>query len=800
MYTTSPERKLDKELYKKELDKYIPVACYIDDRTLINKNGELIQIIKISGIDIDHPSENLKDLRNTIREAIKANIDENVAVWVHTIREKKDLDDPSTYPSLISANIHRIWRNKNYLHEKFVNTLYISLVHKGAKFNIYNLRGFIQSLFISGVYNFHNNFIKNANIILTKITDKIANSILAFRPRILKIKEINGTFVSEQISLYSTILAMQDKQYEVDIYNLSEVLSNHNFAVGNDKIEIISGNSKKFASIVSLKGNHDILNESLDLFIQSPVNMIITEIFYQVNKSKVLEEFKFQKDILELSKAKTLYELNGFDEMFDSNQEDHFYNQQITIKCITDKVEELNKAVSIVSENLSKLGLIHVKEDICLEQAYWSQIPGNFKFLKRTYPNIASNICLFASIYNTKMGMKYSKWGRAATILRAVNGAPYFFNFHDKSHNGHSLIVGQKKSGKTVLTNFLVSECTKYLPKILYFATQNSSNVFIPAIGGSLADFDKNSSIPNFFINYESTEKFLKLILLGEKEVGTYKEILDALAKYIVDNDNISIKEFLKTYEIKNPEEEEIKRRLKFLSRSEFQSFFFKTRNPDFTSKDVFAINLTDNSDSTFKKNNFPQNNKLLGEYEENLKFNKQFVNGLALSIIDNFVNSTEIEKPKIIIIDNLLQTLHSEMLTYKNLKLLLDNLSKKNCLLIANIDTKECLHLEKDLFTLFGTKCILATDITESKIKETFSLCDLEYENLKILSTNNRAFLLKQDDESILLELSLGGLPGIVKILSAGDSEIKLFKALVEKHGLESDEWIKELYVQYNQ
>jgi hypothetical protein len=59
------------------------------------------------------------------------------------------------------------------------------------------------------------------------------------------------------------------------------------------------------------------------------------------------------------------------------------------------------------------------------------------------------------------------------------------------------------------------------------------------------------------------------------------------------------------------------------------------------------------------------------------------------------------------------------------------------------------------------------SADITEAKMKETFSLDDLEYENLKLLSTNNRVFLLKQDDEYILLELSLGGLPAILKILS---------------------------------
>ena len=60
--------------------------------------------------------------------------------------------------------------------------------------------------------------------------------------------------------------------------------------------------------------------------------------------------------------------------------------------------------------------------------------------------------------------------------------------------------------------------------------------------------------------------------------------------------------------------------------------------------------------------------------------------------------------------------------------------------------------------------------------------------------------FLLKQNEQSILLELSLGGLPGITKILSAGEDEIKLFKEIMLKNSTDSDEWIKELYLKYNE
>ena len=58
---------------------------------------------------------------------------------------------------------------------------------------------------------------------------------------------------------------------------------------------------------------------------------------------------------------------------------------------------------------------------------------------------------------------------------------------------------------------------------------------------------------------------------------------------------------------------------------------------------------------------------------------------------------------------------------------------------------------------------------------------------------------LIRQDDHTAILELSLGGLQGILKILSADSSDVKIFKEMLSNFGSENDEWIKALYLEYN-
>ena len=128
---------------------------------------------------------------------------------------------------------------------------------------------------------------------------------------------------------------------------------------------------------------------------------------------------------------------------------------------ISEDLHALDQQVKQASEALSKIGIVHVREDINLEKTFWAQLPANFSFLSRMRPTVLANTAALASLHNFPTGNQYNPWGRAVTLLRTEKGTPYFMNFHDQNNIGTTCIFGESKVGKTTLLNFLISQLQK---------------------------------------------------------------------------------------------------------------------------------------------------------------------------------------------------------------------------------------------------------------------------------------------------------------------------------------------------
>src|SRR5262245_39593125 len=75
---------------------FIPAACHYNERTLLTKNGELMQVIRIwadlAGLAHEGAEITGVYLRDVIRRALLQHVpSEKYAFWFHTVRSKKPL-------------------------------------------------------------------------------------------------------------------------------------------------------------------------------------------------------------------------------------------------------------------------------------------------------------------------------------------------------------------------------------------------------------------------------------------------------------------------------------------------------------------------------------------------------------------------------------------------------------------------------------------------------------------------------------------------------------------------------------
>jgi type IV secretion system protein VirB4 len=800
-------KKSDNNLYNKTSEDFIPAVCHYDHHTLLTKNGELLQTIQIDGLHSKKISPNLSNLRTVVREAIKgATNHEKFAFWIHTIRRKDNLDDNEGYEKLLSANIHDIWRRENYWDDKFVNCLYITIVHGGPEVKVTNLSSWLNSLSTKTISDFEEKYFVLSHQELDQTTSEILNTLKEYGAHRLEIYEEDGIYYSDPMFLYRRIMQLSEEKCPVPNADISSILASHHYAVGSDKLEVIGHNGKKFATLLSIKEYRDVSAESIDRFLQIPIEMIVTEVFYFIQRENAIKNFEEQNYILELSKDSELKELKGLNAIMDKEQNTSFCHQQISFMLAGDDLKMLDEQVQEASSTLSKIGVLHAREDINLEKTFWAQLPANFAFLTRMKPTIFSNTAALASLHNFPIGNQYTTWGKAVTLLKTEKGTPYFMNFHDQTNKGTTCIFGPKETGKTTLLNFFISEADKYNPITLYITNRIDSEIYIKARGGRWLQQNKNTLNPFLCEDTENNRNFVFHFFtiiakhyfdpLSENEIDILKTISESIFSLPMEERKLSI--FAQALGDVAGAENLQKRLSAYMPKGEYFGIFEQDTPIQLAPGDLIGINLQDFDDDSYTQKNYPQEKKHLKQFEYNLNSMRSVKAAIILAfqnILENSGNS-----PKIFAIDNLSEIL--DFTRYEKLfSVINENMNNCNGVFVSTLNTENLQNLYKqniaqDWIKHVNTSFILPSELSTSGLDKVLNIDRTSLTKLSKLSRSSRMFLIKQDDKTIAAELKLDELPGLARLLSSAEQERKIYKEIVDEFGEDSPEdWVQALY-----
>ena len=797
------KKKSDNDLYNNSSEDFIPVACHYDENTLLTKNGELLQTIQIKGINAEHISQNLFNLRQVVRQSISNAIKNNkYSLWVHTVRKKVDLDDPAEYHGFLSANTHDIWRRKNFWHDKFINKLYITVVHESSSLKIKNLNSLINSLSAKTIAEFEAKFHIKALEELTATVNNILQGLKEYGASRLTIRMEGEKCYSDPMFLFRNIMQLKEQDCLVPTADIAAALASHKYAVGSDKMEVIGAEGKKFAAIMSIKEYQEVSAEALDKFLQIPVEMIATEVFYFVDKKIVIKSYADQNYILKVSKDNKLRALKGLDKIFDQQDNDvRFCYQQIAFMIIGDNLQALDKQVEQASEALAKTGIVHVREDINLEKTFWAQLPGNFSFLTRMKPTLLTNTAALASLHNFPTGNQYSPWGRAITILRTEKGTPYFMNFHDSHGISSTCIFGEKKTGKTTLLNFLLSESDKYFPSVIYITDDLDSGLYIKARGGSW--FQRKQNIINPLLCDDTPKNraymfdFFKIIArhyfdpLIESDLAILKTISDSVFAIPLAQRKLSL--ILSAIEQSGISE----RITDYLEGGIYYGIFEQEALMTIDQGELIAFNLQAFDDKLYIKNNYPKEKKLVEQFEYNLNSLRAVRAGIVFAMHNALMGNED--NRKIFAIDNF-----SSIIDLQHYQHLIDHFSDSmthnNGVMLFSMDTDNLIDVAQvdtlSWIDRIGTSFILPADIYSTKLEKILRLSTHEFRKIANMTTSSHMFFIRQDQQTIATELSLGGLNGLIRVLSSGSAERLIYKEVTKTHGsIKPEDWVEVLY-----
>ena len=775
---------------------FIPYACYIDRQTILTKNADVLMTFKIPSFISNKAKVDLFDIRENFRLILATYFkNQNISFYFTTVRKKADIIPFGEDNNYFTKQTSEIWNKQNNWYNQFVNEIYITvIVSPDTSDNLLNPIFFLTSLTQTGVNAMYSKKIDQAHKILKKFANVVLNKMADYDIRVLSMKEEeDGIIYSEHMRFFSLFVNLEKANFPVTYDSISDIIRFKKMAYGSDIIETDKNGDKKFASVLSVKSFQDMTLAQLDKILQLPMELVITDTATFVENKYVESLYNEQKEMVGLSEDLDLAYISGLDALVSNNtgKDTDYCIGQTTIMVMNQNKNDLISNIKTLYKALDDVGLIAVKETVYLPTIFWSQLPANFRYLKRLHISPSNKLATYVSLFNFPTGrLKYNYWGNAITVIPTALNTPYFFNFHNQQ-NGNTVIVGLEDTGKTTIMNFLLSQTSKIAPKIFYIDTMRSSEVFINAMGGSYYKISPNISeneqfkMNPFMIDSSAeNEKFLYEFIVNlvdfqddgfiemgktETQLKTQYKNIPAIIKKIFDIKKEE-RTFDKVAELFNNEQTNIVySKLSVWYKKEQTSFIFNHNTNTELNNDIIGISLR----------------TIIG--------NKNLIIPVV-SYLFYMVEMLANGDPFILAIDNAWKIVDNQYIAPIFFKLL-QELPGKNAIVVATTDGDSKLSestINEPIVDYFATEIYMGNPKISSYQKRVFALQEEESRILSLMKVEDRNFLLKCINDIVISSINLKDFNYYKNIFSNDNISINAMKKAKETaKSNEPEQWI---------
>ncbi|MDR0572076.1 MAG: hypothetical protein LBG48_04465 [Rickettsiales bacterium] len=520
----------------------LPYSCYVDEKTILTENGELLQTIKIpSFMDVKSEIESHK-LRDDLNETFKENSkNKNLNFWFQIVRKKADLIPKNQkYKNYVAGHFVAKWNQFYDWKNQYANEIYVTIVisppeNIGSKF-----LELMKGLYMGLIKKSKLKELQKMQTELEVCVGSFMERLKKYEPKLLKvIKKSDGIYYSEHLSFLNLIINNEDVDVKLPINPLSESLITKKVFYELNSIVVANRQKQCHYSIISLKYCNKLLLSQLDKIIQLNQEMVFTQSisFTDTRNMKGGLEEKIKK--LSVNEDLTILNLCGYANILSAVNNNAFDNciSQVLIQIRGETKDELEANVKRFLRVTKNIGLVMVREEMFMPTLFWGQLPANFNFIKRVHAITQDNVCAFTSLYNFPIGkISNNHWGDCLGVLKSTLETPYFLPLHTEK-NGNTIIVGPKSFRKTKYLNFLILMALKQCESVYYLDCTNRSNIFVNSIGGNYYFITKREAKNRLVLNpfsLEKTPENMEFIVSWLKNIVFF----DALGMVQIDESN----------------------------------------------------------------------------------------------------------------------------------------------------------------------------------------------------------------------------------------------------------------------
>ncbi|AAV86919.1 hypothetical protein DOS86_03220 [Anaplasma marginale] len=477
---------------------FIAPACHYNEETLLNKSGGLVQIIRIEDYA---DSSGLGSLRDAIRTVISNVRDPSIAFWLYTVREecKFKLDWHETRD--FSDSLHSLYEDSIGSRRTYANEVYIAVVTQPLR---EKLDGMISALTFGRVKKRHKSFLASKVQQLSRVTSAMVAELQCFSARKLGVVRCeDGKWRSELLEFLSYLVTLRRGERFLEFRDSAHTIAaGCGLAVGFNTLKISDQEGARYGAILGVKEYTGESLDAIDMCLQQECEFVITEVIQFVPSVQVKDAYRRQTELLEISGDAELAKIARLEEVMSTDESSigDCCKRKVSCMVISNSVPSLKKDIKKMVAAFSELGAIVVRVDLALEDDFWANMPGSFRYVLGMRFAMVKAACTFAMTHHFPSGaLKGGRWHEAITLFFSNQNLPYFFSFH-AGDKGHTLCLGPQDSHMTLIMNFIISESRRLRVKSVVFDYSGKSIIFATAINGQYNRIDdRQGKVTQFF-------------------------------------------------------------------------------------------------------------------------------------------------------------------------------------------------------------------------------------------------------------------------------------------------------------
>lgn len=470
---------------EKRLSSMLPYVSLVTDRTIRTRGNELMQCIRLEGVNSTTSEDAHLDRIGSLLAGIVAQVGTGFSFYLHKVSKAVDVTLHPIPGEGFASAVDQRWRThlgRSGLRDKTITLSVLKRPETGSRLPF-------------GLGASRTRFAADTTRRLRKLDEVVGFLLSSFdelKPRLLAAStgELFGFLGSlntgEEHPLFPRsrlgVIAEDVANTRVTFRGTTIVLSDG--AVG-----------EKVGAIFAVK-NYPAKTDSLMLDeLNLPVDMVVTHSFVPINVNIMAGRIKRQLRLMQAANDGAVSLAQELELAQDDLESKRliFGEHHMTVAVYARSQAALDDIASEIRNISATSGINLISEAFGARAHFMAQHPGNTGARSRKAAITNHNFADLATFHRTPLGKTGPElpWGVPITLFPTPERSGFRFNFHEQGApdreptGGHTLILGRPGSGKSVLAAFLMTMARRAGARLFVFDYRAGMEMAVRALGGS---------------------------------------------------------------------------------------------------------------------------------------------------------------------------------------------------------------------------------------------------------------------------------------------------------------------------